>query len=190
MKGKSFKLQVCGINFIFLHKARWRTAQLNRSFLSDLSAVVALQCRSWMFNGNVGCFGPAELGLLLDRNILTQRQRTAPNTGSHTQPPTSKQPSALEKLGEYWLHFCFHSSTLTHFMTLFDFGHFSDLTDTLVLCFISCKRWAVIFFLPVGKSVMKVLDEQLQQQKPHKQWKNGQTKWTKSDIKRCFEQIK
>lgn len=48
--------------------------RLNRSFLSDLSVLVPLHCSSWMFNGNAGCFGPAKLGLLPDRNILTQRQ--------------------------------------------------------------------------------------------------------------------
>lgn len=38
-----------------------------------------------MFNGNAGCFGPAKLGLLPDRNVLTKAQWKLKNCGGNKQ---------------------------------------------------------------------------------------------------------
>lgn len=58
-------------------------SQLNWGLLSDLSALVPLQCSSWMFNRKAGCVGPAKLGLLLDRNILTRGRAEVKSSGSY-----------------------------------------------------------------------------------------------------------
>lgn len=135
MKAGGFELQDVRINLVFLHKACWCTAQPNWSFLSDLSAPLPLQCRSWMFNGNVGCFGARQTRFAAWQKHMNWKAERCCKHRKSQQPAMSKQPSAQEKLCEYRLHFLFRSSTGTHMIALFNFGSLSDLTlCSLVYC--------------------------------------------------------
>lgn len=114
MKAGAFEWQDVGIRLVFLHEACWCSAQPNWSFLSDLSAPLPLQCRSWMFNGNVGCFWARQTRFAAWQKYMNWKAEGCCEHRKSQQPLTSKQPSAQEKLGEYRLHFLVRSSARTH----------------------------------------------------------------------------